>query len=546
MGLTRRRFLTSSSALAAAAQAGPGRGSGASSALDIADVAGTEPKARAKAAIDARLEVSPAPWLALLVLLLGSTVSAATIVMGPADDYAKLEAALAGDVVLIEPGTYRFRVELTQQGTAESPIVIRAADPRNRPVWDLAGNDTEDWPGSYTAGDRGRGCWQVFGGTHYQISGIVFQNCRSANHLSAGLRSRSAGALILSDLRFASNDEGLFLEADDAVVEFCDFEGNGSLGFSGNSQLFHRGGRLSVRASRFRNGVRLHSIYSESEAAEIEYNVVTGAGLFEGQFTGVVGLPTSRVLLRGNLVVQSPTAANDAHVFATYHSAAGTPSLEFVAVWNTFIANSGSDPTVLRFRNDAFARHDATVSNNLFAGTTRVYEIEDPSLLNYSMSGTTNWLEADAGAGVLVQSVRGASPHFADGGRLGAELDPSSACVGAASPVAVEAPGFEPAINEDGRPGLRRRTSSADIGAFALGNQNPFLGPGDDLVPADAGVNAAVDGGASVRLNLRVGAACGSTGHGTGASMGAGKVLLGLACAWLILRRRVSRRSAAR
>src|SRR5258708_8967127 len=93
---------------------------------------------------------------------------------------------MPGDEVVIAPGTYHFRVYLTQAAAANNPIIIRAQDPNNRPVWDLSGGYVENAPGSYTAGDRGRGCWQLSGATNIQISGLIIQQCHTASYNSAG------------------------------------------------------------------------------------------------------------------------------------------------------------------------------------------------------------------------------------------------------------------------------------------------------------------------------------------------------------------------
>lgn len=61
-----------------------------------------------------------------------------TIVVTPLDSYDLIEGALPGDEVVIAPGTYGFRVHLTQAAPAEAPIVIRAMDPGQPPVWDLS------------------------------------------------------------------------------------------------------------------------------------------------------------------------------------------------------------------------------------------------------------------------------------------------------------------------------------------------------------------------------------------------------------------------
>src|SRR4051812_24693596 len=73
------------------------------------------------------------------------------------DNYSRIESANAGDEVVIAPGTYAFRVYLTKQAGVTNPIIIRALDPANPPVWDFGSTLVENAPGSYTAGDRGRG-----------------------------------------------------------------------------------------------------------------------------------------------------------------------------------------------------------------------------------------------------------------------------------------------------------------------------------------------------------------------------------------------------
>lgn len=86
----------------------------------------------------------------VLTLLVPISAHAETFTLGPSDDFTILEDAGPGDIVEIEPGTYGFRVHLTATGTADMPIIIRAADPSNRPVWDLSDSFVEDAPGSYT------------------------------------------------------------------------------------------------------------------------------------------------------------------------------------------------------------------------------------------------------------------------------------------------------------------------------------------------------------------------------------------------------------
>src|SRR5688572_24318586 len=126
-------------------------------------------------------------WAAVVLALVGCA-RAGVINVVPGDSFAKIVAARTGDEVVIAPGIYNFRVHFIVSGTASQPIIVRAADPNNRPVWNFGTTLVESAAGSYTAGDRGRGGWQFSGGSNYRVSGIVFQNCRNASRNSAGIR----------------------------------------------------------------------------------------------------------------------------------------------------------------------------------------------------------------------------------------------------------------------------------------------------------------------------------------------------------------------
>jgi hypothetical protein len=89
------------------------------------------------------------------------------------------------------------------------PITIRASDPTHPPVWDLSATLVENAPGSYTAGDRGRGCWQVDGGTGYVIESLVFTGCRTSTDNSAGIRYYNGASVTIRDVLFKDNDNGI-------------------------------------------------------------------------------------------------------------------------------------------------------------------------------------------------------------------------------------------------------------------------------------------------------------------------------------------------
>lgn len=64
--------------------------------------------------------------LCLALTLAPSLAQAETIRVTPSDDFTAIERAQPGDEVVVAPGTYRFRLFLSQTGTADAPIVRKS------------------------------------------------------------------------------------------------------------------------------------------------------------------------------------------------------------------------------------------------------------------------------------------------------------------------------------------------------------------------------------------------------------------------------------
>src|SRR5262245_2206301 len=84
-----------------------------------------------------RIGLQVGAGVGLGLALFAPSVLAGVINVAPGDSCAKLESARAGDELVIAPGTYAFRVYFTASGTPTNPIVTRAQDPSNPPVWDF-------------------------------------------------------------------------------------------------------------------------------------------------------------------------------------------------------------------------------------------------------------------------------------------------------------------------------------------------------------------------------------------------------------------------
>jgi len=460
-----------------------------------------------------------------VLLLAARAGAAATISVGPSDSYQKIESAQAGDEVVIGPGTYAFRVHLTKVGTADKPIIIRALDPARPPVWDLASTLVEAAPGSYTAGDRGRGCWQISGGAYYRISGIVLANCHNAGHNSAGLRYyNGARGILLRDCVFRGNDNGLTGGTGDSeiTVEYSEFDGNGSLLASASApshNIYIYGGTFTLRYSYVHDPVQAQNFHIRASTSVIEYNWFARAKSYEGDLMSnddLSGISAVRqtMLLRGNVLLQSAQPNNNSQVIAVYNDG-GVEGLSFSVrlVNNTFVGNGGR-AALVHLSNADQTRMSAEIVNNIVSGTSRVTLVEDAA--NATVSGTNNWIQTGASADGLLASIAGASPGFANAAGKDFTLAPGSSAIGKAV-TASDLPQHEYYRDEQTRRQSRARQSAKDLGAFESTTTSAPSGP----------YGAPIDGGADPMPTFDAGRPDTGGTNGRGGAGGAGDAARG-------------------
>src|SRR5438105_80359 len=413
---------------------------------------------------------------------------ATVINVTPADSYAKIESAKAGDEVVIAPGTYAFRVYLTGQGSPTNPIVIRAQDPANRPVWDFGATLVENAPGSYTAGDRGRGGWQFSGAKNYRLSGIVFRNCRTSSKNSAGIRYYNGTTnLYLKDCLFVQNDDGLTggTQESEVTVEYCEFDSNGNTNASLSApthNLYIYGGFLTMRYCYVHDSAQSQNFHIRARVSTIEYNWFARAKAYEGDlmpdddFSGA-GPFTQTMTLRGNIFVQHPSPANHSQVIAMYNDAGLTNlTLSVRTLYNTFVGNGGSAAFV-HVSNADRTSMNLEQSDNIIFGTTRPTLVE--SAADASVTGANNWLQTNAVVGSLTGSVQSAAPGFRAAAANDYALISGSACVGAANGSVYGLPGREYFRDEITNRLWRIRAGTRDIGAFESTSSGNGIGPYD-------------------------------------------------------------------
>jgi len=409
----------------------------------------------------------------------------AVIQVTPADSYAKIESARAGDEVVIAPGTYTYRVHLTAHASGSQPILIHAQEPTRRPVWDLSATLVENAPGSYTAGDRGRGAWQLDGGTGYRISGVEFTGCHTASRNAAGVRYfHGATNLYLSDCLFLGNDNGLTggTENSAATVEFCEFDHNGDpLATSPTHNMYIYGGVFALRYCYVHDCTQAENFHVRARDATLEYNWFARAKSYEGDlmtdddFSGA-GPFTQTMLVRGNVFLQNANPDNHSQVLVIFNDTGLTnESMSMRVINNTFVGNGGSAAFV-HLANQDGTEMQAEVSNNLISGTTRPSLIDTPA--RGVVTGGANWLATGVNPGPLTNSVFSATPGFNGVPVKDFTLAPGSAAIGRAD-ATVALPAYEYYQNETNARQYRVRLTTRDIGAFESATTGAGVGPYD-------------------------------------------------------------------
>jgi hypothetical protein len=425
--------------------------------------------------------------------VVGLELGAETFTLTPETDegWLVLEAAEAGDIVEIEPGTYQYRVFLENQGTEDNPIIIRALDPEGRPVWDLIGDEdhmVDDWPGSYTAGDLHRGAWQVGPeGAYYEISGIVFRNCRASS--SAGMRMVNSGPVLIRDCLFEQNTSGLTGTSEDLVVEFCEFRENGKTITTGamTHNIYIYGGKFTMRHSFSHDSHEGQLFHIRATDSLLEYNWFSRPSSYVGDImtcNNLCGGDTfdQNMVLKGNVIIQGEPE-NQSQLIALYHDeGSGVENMYIDLVYNTIIGTP-RDPdqthNLLNLRNDTVGTH-AALHNNIVYNVATVAQANSPELDNWSVAGNNNWVTTGADATGLSGTLDGTDPGFTDVDGLDFTLSAGAGAENQADTAIGDLPNREYYRDETLTMRYRVRSSATDIGAFEIGTSGPSFGPYDE------------------------------------------------------------------
>jgi hypothetical protein len=366
-------------------------------------------------------------------------------------------------------------------------------------VWDFGNTLVENAPGSYTAGDRGRGGWQFSGAQNYTLSGIAFRHARTASLNSAGIRYYNGTTnLYLKNCVFSLNDNGPTggTENSQATVEFCEFNANGNTNASSPTHnLYIYGGVLAVRYCYIHDSVQAEDFHIRCQSSTLEYNWFARAKNYEGDlmvdddFSGS-GPFTQSMIVRGNVFVQNSLPGNHSQVLVLYNDT-GLPHLTMSmrVLFNTFIGVN-TDAAFVHLSNADGTPMTAEISDNLVYGTQTPVLIEDSAAA--TVFGANNWIPSNATPGPLSGTVQTTSPGFRNLLAMDFRLTNGSPCIGGAGAGVFGLPGREYFQNEITNREWRIRPSARDIGAFESTTTSNPVGPFSPVPLPQLGVSRSV------------------------------------------------------
>lgn len=359
--------------------------------------------------------------------------NALTLHVGPGKSYATVraaaEAALPGDVVLVDAGTYR------------GDVATWKAD--NVTVRSVGGRAHLEAGG---AQEGGKAIW-VVQGRNFTAEGIEFSGAKVPDQNGAGIRSETPGTLILRDCYFHDNEEGILGTADSMVIENCVFDRNGS-GDGRTHNIYAMGRSFTLRGSTVKRAVIGHNVKTRAKNNYILYNRILDEA--SGTASYEVDVPDcGRTYLIGNVIEQGPKSENNTIISYGAESASNVQDLYVVN--NTIVNDLADGGTFLQIREGA----KALILNNILYGPGTAWA-------GGRVVATRNYVDPSLGNG----------PGFVDPRYFNYQLTAASPpeVIDAAGPPGLALTGFDltpkSQCGDDARVVARPSAGRLDVGAF--------------------------------------------------------------------------------
>lgn len=440
----------------------------------------------------------------------GATTYTITDSQSPSTVYSIIDSLQPSDIVEFAPGKYEYRICFSRQsGNSLEPIILRAQDPNNRPVFDLSGDGIwsatdNDWIGNWpgNCGSSDRAIWQFTNVAYYEVSDIVFRGAHqgateengSAIRIVANVNYGSfAHHISFRNCLFEDNDNGVQGGGDDILYEYCEFRSNGATdvqvanGADGTHNMYIHGGDLTVRYCHFHNPLRGQNFHLRSKTALFEYNLIEHGFNYMGDImTNMYDRAngdaiTQELTLLGNVIIEKTDPGNNSKVFSFYNDQNWpNTSMRLNMYYNTIIGN-GDGSALLRIYDDAnVPMQEAFIYNNIFYNVHRPFNIESGlTATDYHLETRNNWwpsgYDYSPYAAFMSDSIFGTILAFNDPGSKDYSLTASSEVkdVADTSISGLVLPQYEYNQNGLATNVALPRTSALSLGAFEYSGNAP-------------------------------------------------------------------------
>jgi MYXO-CTERM domain-containing protein len=443
-----------------------------------------------------------APLVAAAALLGSARARADVVEVAPGDDVeAAMNALAPGDELVLGGGMYVLegRFGVTIVGTAEQPIVVRAAD-GERPHFHRADASENIWDLDRAEHVTLRGIELSGGSAGLRITAadhLTVEDCEIHDTGDVALRANDSGT-VYESLRILRNHihhtnntgEGMYLGCNDNACQVARSLIEGNYVHDTNQASVDQGDGIELKEGSFDNVIRDNVIHDTNYPCILTYSAVGNGGpnIIERNVMwgcGDHGIQSAAdAVIRNNLIL---SAGSDGIAMQPHQ--AGAPD-GLVVVHNTIVKATnaaislrGAVGSVIVANNAAYAESGDAVLVN---GGDLSGVVVAGNVGEGGDSGTGGVAQGDLAADMVMASYAGAPPM---------DLFPAAggALIGAGEAEHVPADDFNGSA----------RGGAADVGAYAYaegGNPGWPLGPGfkgDTPTPSDPDAGAGGGGDAA-------------------------------------------------
>jgi hypothetical protein len=485
---------------------------------------------------------------AAAIALASSSAIAATYEVGASQQHkspCELFTAVTlapGDVVLVDPGTYTDACQVTQSGTAQSPLVMQGK-PGPRPVFDATGLNLTG------AGSVPRAVFQFNDASHWRVEHLELKNAAGTDGNGAAFRSTgSSDDIVISDMSIHDCQDGIMSDGPGVLtIQDNDIFHNGKNdGYTHNLYLGNDTVHLVGNYIHDSNGGQ--NVKMRVRYIDIRYNFIANAGNYEidlVQAPPLTSQPNAHAVMIGNVVLRNPNAANHSQtiVFGTDNPNEAARNGNFYAINNTFVLTDSHNQLV----HAIAPAQGSTIHfvNNIIHTTVSGPVVAADPTTDGIFDGTNNWVSTGVTpATAFTGTVTGAAPGFVSASDFHLVAGAPVVDKGAAKPTFVDGTG----ATQDGTPKYeyadlgtigRLDDGTLDLGAFEYGTPEGGVdaSPGDDGGGGggDSGGGGdgggASDGGGNGEAPSGQSSGCGCTTAGGETSIAATGVWIGIALA---------------